>query len=110
MLKWKINIDFAKIATYICVERFAKSATQGEVIKVAMLELDLELIRSKRLELEIPLQEMSDALGLKNASSYFKYEKGDYKFNADHLPIVCTKLGLNMNEVFFDRSVAKTAN
>lgn len=76
---------------------------------MANLELDLERIKSRRNDLEIPLQEMADALGLKNASSYYKYEKGDYKFNADQLPVICAKLKLRLNEIFFDRSVAKIA-
>lgn len=74
-----------------------------------MTEINLELIKSRRKHLKITLMEMAEALGLKNASSYFKYERGEYKFNADQLPIVCKKLKLRLNEIFFEQSVAKIA-
>lgn len=75
-----------------------------------MKELNLILIKQRRKEMRITLQEMADSLGFKNASTYFKYESGLYKFNAVHLPIVCKKLKIKVNDVFFTPIVAELAN
>jgi transcriptional regulator with XRE-family HTH domain len=74
-----------------------------------MTEINLQLIKSRRKALKITLLEMSEALGLKNASSYYKYEKGEYKFNGEQLPIVCKMLKMRLNEIFSDQNVAKIA-
>jgi transcriptional regulator with XRE-family HTH domain len=75
-----------------------------------MKQVNLVLIRSRRKEMKITLQEMADTLGFRNASNYYKYEKGEYKFDASHIPVVAKKLKLKMNEIFFDQNFAKTAN
>lgn len=65
-----------------------------------MVRLDLKLIKQRREELEFPLQEMAAVLGFKNASNYHKYEKGEYQFNANHLPQLADKLQLSIIELF----------
>lgn len=74
-----------------------------------MSEVNLVLIKQRRKEMRIPLQEMAETLGLRNASSYMKYENGTYKFKAEQLPIVSNKLRLKMNEIFFVNNIAKIA-
>ena len=75
-----------------------------------MRKLNLEFIKKRREEIGLTLQEMAEALGFKNASTYLKYEKGDYCFKGDHLPIVAHKLGCKLDDLFFGNCFAKTAN
>lgn len=74
-----------------------------------MYEVNLALIRKRRKEMRITLQEMAELLGFKDASTYYKYEKGDTKFKAEQLPLIAEKLKLKMNEIFFTQTFAKLA-
>lgn len=71
--------------------------------------LNLEYIARRRLELTITLQDMAQALGFKNASTYMKYEKGEYAFKANHLPILARMLHCHAEDLFFEGSFAKLA-
>lgn len=73
-----------------------------------MPEINLKFITKRRNELKISLQEMAIELGYKNASTYMKYEKGEYKFEANHVPILAAKLGCKIDELFFNNNFAKT--
>jgi transcriptional regulator with XRE-family HTH domain len=75
-----------------------------------MKELNLVLIKKRRKELRLSLLEMAVLLGFKNASTYYKYEIGQSKFKAEHIPIVASKLKLKMSEIFFTPEFAKLAN
>ncbi|WP_341538275.1 helix-turn-helix transcriptional regulator [Paenibacillus pinisoli] len=70
--------------------------------------LDLEYMRDRRQELNIPLQEMAESLGFKNASTYLKYEVGESALKAEQLPIVARKLKCKM-ENFFKFNFAEIA-
>ncbi|WP_369413932.1 XRE family transcriptional regulator [Aquibacillus saliphilus] len=43
-----------------------------------MQTLNLNYIKNRRIELGITLQEMASYLGLKNGSTYMKYENGTF--------------------------------
>ena len=58
-----------------------------------MKMLNLEFIAKRRSELKLTLLEMATALGFKNASTYMKYEKGEYAFRANHLQVIAKVLG-----------------
>lgn len=75
-----------------------------------MKQVNLAIIKQRRKEMRFNQQEMAEMLGFKNASTYCKYESGAYKFDADHIPIVANKLKLKVNDIFFDKTVAKIAN
>lgn len=45
-------------------------------------------------------QEMAETLGFKTASTYLKYENGDYKFKANMLPILAKKMNCKINDFF----------
>ena len=75
-----------------------------------MKMLNLEFIAKRRSELKLTLQEMATALGFKNASTYMKYEKGEYAFSANHLPVIAKVLGCDIKELFFENQFAKPAN
>jgi len=65
-----------------------------------MIKVNLELIKAKRNELGYSMQNMADSLGFKNASTYLKYEKGEYSFKAEHLPILSKLLKCNIVDFF----------
>lgn len=65
-----------------------------------MNQFNLEYIQKRRDDLNITLQEMADAFGMKNASNYMKYEKGIYAFKAKDLPKLAKKLKCNETNFF----------
>ena len=68
--------------------------------------IDLDFIKNKRLELNISQQKMAEKLGFKNASTYLKYESGEYAFKADMIPSLAEILEEDMRNFFTDK-VAK---
>ena len=62
---------------------------------------NLSFIKKRRLELDKTMQEMADSLGMKNASTYLKYETGFYSFKADQLPKLAKTLQCRVQD-FFD--------
>lgn len=75
-----------------------------------MKGVNLEFISKRRLELNITLQDMAQALGFKNASTYMKYERGEYAFKANHLPVLARMLQCHAEDLFFEGSFADLAN
>lgn len=73
-----------------------------------MKAFNLELIKQRRLELEMTLQEAAEAMEMKNASTYLKYENGTYSFRAEQLPLLAKALQCS-TEKFFTAKIAKTA-
>ncbi len=73
-----------------------------------MKVFSLEFIKQRRQELNLTLQEAADAMEMKNASTYMKYENGTYSFKAEHLPLLAKVLQCN-TENFFRQIVAKIA-
>jgi transcriptional regulator with XRE-family HTH domain len=71
-------------------------------------KLNLEFIKKRRQLLNLSLQELAETLDFKNASTYMKYENGEYQFKANHLPVLASKL-LCKIEIFFDDDFAKIA-
>lgn len=72
-----------------------------------MKRLNLEYIKSRRIELGLSLQDVANELGFKNASTYLKYETGDYLFKAEILPILSNILKCKI-ENFFTCEIAET--
>lgn len=70
--------------------------------------LDLQYIKSRRMKLSKTLQELADFLGMKNASTYMKYENGTYSFKAEQLPKLAEALECKITD-FFNQNVAKIA-
>lgn len=64
------------------------------------LKINLDFIKSERDKNNITLIEMSTALGFKNASTYLKYENGDYTFKANMLPILAEKFNCTIDDFF----------
>ncbi len=62
--------------------------------------MNLDFIQNRRLELDITLLELAKVLGFKNASTYMKYEKGNYTFKANHLPLIARVLDCKIEDLF----------
>ncbi|MED3549993.1 helix-turn-helix transcriptional regulator [Cytobacillus praedii] len=73
-----------------------------------MNNFNLEFIEQRRNELDIPMQTMAIELGFKNASTYLKYERGDYSFKAKQLPLLARILNCKITD-FFSLIVADLA-
>ncbi|EAC8114329.1 TPA: helix-turn-helix transcriptional regulator [Listeria monocytogenes] len=71
------------------------------------IEIDLKYIREKRESLGFSQKDMAIKLGFKNASTYLKYETGEYKIKAEMLPLLAKILKCNISN-FFTKNVAKT--
>jgi len=82
---------------------------ETEIIRrVDMETLNLQYIKKRRTELSKTLQELADLLGMKNASTYMKYENGTYAFKAEQLPKLAEALECRITD-FFNQNVAKIA-
>ncbi|HBF5457529.1 TPA: helix-turn-helix transcriptional regulator [Clostridioides difficile] len=51
-----------------------------------MQKINYDFIRKRRIHLNLSLQIVAECLGFKNASTYLKYETGEYAFKAEMLP------------------------
>ncbi len=65
-----------------------------------MAQLDLRYIKKRRKKLELSLQEVAQGLGFKNASTYLKYENGEYSFKATMLPKLANILDCKIENFF----------
>lgn len=65
-----------------------------------MKEVNLTQIKLRRKEMKLTLMDMAIELGFKNASTYYKYETGAYKFDANHIPVIVSKLKLKIKDIF----------
>lgn len=70
--------------------------------------VNLQFIKNRRIELGKSQQELAESLGLKNASTYLKYENGTYLFRAEQLPVLAKSLECKITD-FFIQDVAKIA-
>ncbi|MCR1897806.1 helix-turn-helix domain-containing protein [Irregularibacter muris] len=65
-----------------------------------MKQLNLAYIKERRIKLNLSQQELANKLGFKNASTYLKYENGDYLFKAEMLPELSTILKCKITNFF----------
>ena len=65
-----------------------------------MKTLDLEYIKNRRQELNLSQQYIANKLGFKNASTYLKYETGEYAIKAEMLPILSQVLKTDIKNFF----------
>lgn len=63
-------------------------------------KINLDFIKSRRNELGISSQEMAEALGFKDGSTYWNYENGNYRIKADMLPSLAKKLQCEITNFF----------
>jgi transcriptional regulator with XRE-family HTH domain len=67
-----------------------------------MIQINLDFIKKRRLELGYTNQIMAEKLGFKNASNYYKYETGEYSFKASMLPVLSKILNCDMKNFFIN--------
>ena len=65
-----------------------------------MQRLNLDLIKNKRIERKITLQEMALLLGFKKATTYSNYENGVHLLKANMLPLLAEKFECNIEDFF----------
>jgi transcriptional regulator with XRE-family HTH domain len=65
-----------------------------------MKHLDLNYIKSRRIQLALSHEEMAKNLGFADSSTYWKYENGNYKFKAEQLPILAKSLKCKITNFF----------
>lgn len=63
-------------------------------------DIDLDFIKNRRIELGLSITEMAKSLGFKDGSSYWRYEKGEYKLKAYMLPKIAEILNCNIENFF----------
>ncbi|WP_204120318.1 helix-turn-helix domain-containing protein [Levilactobacillus wangkuiensis] len=65
-----------------------------------MIELDLHLIKSRRIELKLTQQDMADYLEMGSKANYSRYESGKYAFDANTIPMLHKVLGIPITKLF----------
>ncbi|AUA23354.1 helix-turn-helix domain-containing protein [Clostridioides difficile] len=65
-----------------------------------MKKIDHDFIKKRRNTLNLSLQNVAKELGFKNASTYFKYETGQYSIRADMLPKLSKILDCDIENFF----------
>lgn len=63
-------------------------------------EINLALIRERRLKRGYSNDDMAKSLGLASSDKYFRREHGVYKFQASELPALSKKLGIPLEKIF----------
>jgi transcriptional regulator with XRE-family HTH domain len=69
--------------------------------------INLNYIRARRNHLKITQQHMAGVLGFKHASTYLKYERGEYRFKAIHLPVIAKELNCEITHLFLELVLLK---
>ncbi|HBF2203009.1 TPA: helix-turn-helix transcriptional regulator [Clostridioides difficile] len=67
-----------------------------------MKKIDHDFIKKRRNTLNLSLQNVAKELGFKNASTYFKYETGQYSIRADMLPKLSKILDCDIENFFMN--------
>ena len=63
-------------------------------------QINLSLIKKKRLELGFSNEDMANSLGLASPDKYFRREHGTYKFQAAELPALSKKREIPLEKIF----------
>lgn len=80
------------------------STKKGIIIKIGgddMQSINLNFIKTRRKELGLTLQQMSDSLGFKKATTYSNYENGDRIMKANMLPTLAQILQCDIMDFFY---------
>lgn len=64
------------------------------------MKVNLPLIKKKRKEKDLSINQMASFLNLSNASQYWKRENGDYNFKPIELPVVSRELEIPFDSLF----------
>lgn len=67
-----------------------------------MKRIDYDFIKNRRESKGLSMQYVAQELGFKNASTYFKYEIGEYLIKADMLPKLSQLFECKIENFFTD--------
>lgn len=67
---------------------------------MAGTQINLAFIKARRVELNKSLLEVAEALGFKDASTYWNYENGNFRLKADMLPLLAEILECEIEKFF----------
>ena len=67
-----------------------------------MAKFNLDFIKSRRQQLGLSIADVSEFMGLKNSSVYWKHENGVHKFKAEMLPLLAKILQCEPQNFFTD--------
>lgn len=67
-----------------------------------MTKFNLEFVKSRRQQLGLSMADVSETMGFKNSSAYWKYENGMHKFRADMIPLLAKILKCEPQNFFTD--------
>jgi transcriptional regulator with XRE-family HTH domain len=65
-----------------------------------MSHFNLDYIAKRRKELGLTIDDMATMMGFSNGSVYWKYEKGQYKLNAEKLPLLASALRCRISRFY----------
>lgn len=71
-----------------------------------MFQVNLILIKKKRIEKGYSLQEMAELIGFSDKVKYYRRETGEYNFKPEEIPLVAKTLGIPVKK-FFVQKVSK---
>ena len=81
---------------------------------VSRFFINLEALHRTRINKNIPMREMAEALGLKTPGGYARIESGEVKLKAEHLPIIAAKFELTVDQLvnllFRGSNIEETSN
>lgn len=63
-------------------------------------QVNLKLIKEKRLEKGYTYEKTANLLGLESRSMYFKREAGETSFKNNELPVLADILGIDLKKIF----------
>lgn len=62
-------------------------------------KMNFPRLKQLRIERNISLQEIADALGMKTAGGYKRIETGENKLKVEHLPILAEKFQMDIKDL-----------
>ncbi|VDG33334.1 hypothetical protein [Lactobacillus plantarum subsp. plantarum] [Lactiplantibacillus mudanjiangensis] len=72
-------------------------------------EINLKLVKSRRIQKGLTQKQMADLLGLEGRSSYNKRENGEINFKSTEIPIISEALGIEIDfKNFFSKTLRKS--
>jgi len=67
-----------------------------------LAKFNLDFIKSRRQQLGLSIADVSEFMGFKNSSVYWKHENGVHKFKAEMLPLLAKILQCEPQNFFTD--------
>lgn len=65
-----------------------------------MKKVNLKFIVNARNKNGISMKHMGELLGFKSAAAYFMYEKGEYEFKANMLPVLAKAFDCKIEDLY----------